>query len=401
MYKITIKVYHGKIGRRFSDYPTEFTWDKLEARICTLFSLNRPLYGLIYKDSDGDHIFMNSNEELKMLFEPFIYGSAEPTTICFQVVPTDTALYEDTWLIEGNQATEYNADTNPTANELTNEEEMHGISDTEPLLATPNNMPADLPANYQAGSVLQPIQNPSNTRSIPSEPFVTTHAAVNNATTTPTTPATPTTAATTAAATTEFSSEPTQATENTAQSATPGEAALPPLTSQIANLARQFVETLRSNPELNENAHQVLNRSVSAVEQSFTRVVECLQTEFTQIYNSASNAMTSSRRRASPALPPRNTAPTYYPHCGHHHTARTSPENHATYHAASSAEFPDTVWVDRSSEEQAARITRQIAELREMGFYDEALCRRALEQHSNLSSAIDELLRTSNAPINT
>src|SRR5690349_16931107 len=101
-------------------------------------------------------------------------------------------------------------------------------------------------------------------------------------------------------------------------------------------------------------------------------MIHCMEREFTNIYNAAAQSMSAaSRQSMSGSADPSDTP----------------------RHEASLVETPDTVWVDRSDEEQAERITRQVAELREMGFHDEALSRRVLVHYSDLSSAVEAILR--------
>jgi hypothetical protein len=119
-----------------------------------------------------------------------------------------------------------------------------------------------------------------------------------------------------------------------------------------------------------------------------------LQTEITQIYNTVA---------AHTGLEP---------HDAHHSTNPTSSSSSPPDASFVPSDYPeeaspgssshislDSLWIEQASKEEAMRIDRQMKELREMGFYNEVLCRLALEQHIDISSAVQTILEATNNDI--
>ncbi|KAI8049238.1 hypothetical protein BDF22DRAFT_735819 [Syncephalis plumigaleata] len=375
MHEITFKVRHtNAVIRRFSMPVDELAWPDLKTKIENLFEVRGGIRGVLYADNDGDCIFIGSNEELTEIIN-YTKAAVAPVTIRLETVTGYVSLPYDSWLMEGGEnddGTKSQTGSVTTIRTIVPGEGGQQQQEEETATTPINN------AEHAAESLINnanetslhghPVMMPT-VSSVP--PVVNNRHGDEAAATTQEMPPPP---------------PPPRTTTTPTGRAASSNADLPPLGSQIASLARQFVHTLQSNPELNENARQVLNRTVSTVEQSFTHVVSCLQTEFTHIYNTAAAHTGWGSNNANHAT---SSASTSYVPSNYPVEAAPVPPPHIS---------PNSLWTNEpSSEEEAARIARQVEELKEMGFYDEALCRRVLAQHVDISSAVQAILEATNS----
>ncbi|RKP08924.1 hypothetical protein THASP1DRAFT_29290 [Thamnocephalis sphaerospora] len=312
--RITLKVSHAAATRRIRLTPEQLTWSTVTARVAELFGLDaNTLPALVYIDEDGDKITLDSDRELLTLWTDSMRAN-QPMPHLF--LPSSPLTTQDTsaWVL-ANAATDASsvadaserafdkapADEQPrnlgkdTADQNAVEDDSDGDDEQQPLLRNanestttlvPNNMPPDVPENQPRAvpsHAKQPAQEQSQAQGHEQEEEqARKHADADEQ------------QQTRAGEQKDESNE-----EQRQQDTSSPYDDLPPLGTQICELARQFVATIQSNPELVDNARRVADQSIDVLQRGVLFLLGALREGVTRAHEATRDAAERRNERRS------------------------------------------------------------------------------------------------------
>lgn len=311
---VTFKVTHAGLTRRLTLPVAQLKWNILINKIATSFGRDpSTLNALIYVDEDGDQITMDTDQELQALWmDAALHGKPMPRLL----LPDSSNADTQDWVLAN--AAEKTASSDQTSSSAMSEcaasvvSEPSSVDETRTTASSNQEQTAVPPSDGSSvadeanGSPVADGANASST-TIPTTADVSntaessTHtetspvvpSPIDTNTTSPDTPNTAPESIPKKPPVLESSSSDEDVDSSSDESDTetidPAEHPLPPLSAQIRELAHEFVNNVRSDTELSNNAHQIVDQTLCLVQQSTLMLFDTLRAEIAHANNSTAS----------------------------------------------------------------------------------------------------------------